>query len=283
MPRGRGALGSGRPSGRAGFVGDASSQGMVVGRAPLRSLLLPDASARAGLLAGLLVGGTGLVRVDALREVVLLLPVVALGAAFGGRWPRPVLLGLGVSLLVSAVAAVGLSWQYLASIAGSLVPLLALGVLDRWRLVGWRSCCGGAAGGCRRSWSLAARRRRRASWWSRGSTSPAGRCGRSCARTRTTPGRGTSRGCRRARGCRSTAGAPTRSRPWRGCPGTSGRWRWSWPWSCWPCSCGGRCCRRGRAGSTPGCRRCSSRPGRRCSRWRDPASRPTTRGPTAGC
>ncbi len=115
--------------GRAGFVGDASSQGMVVGRAPLRSLVLHDASARAGLLAGLLVGGTGLVRVDALREVVLLLPVLALGAAFGARWPRPVLLGLGVSLLVSAVAAVGLSWQYLASIAGSLVPLLALGVL----------------------------------------------------------------------------------------------------------------------------------------------------------
>ena len=125
-----GGYGEAEPAdGRAGFVGDASSQGMVVGRAPLRSLLLRDASARAGLLAGLLVGGTGLVRVDALREVVLLLPVVALGAAFGARWPRPVLLGLGVSLLVSAVAAVGLSWQYLASIAGSLVPLLALGVL----------------------------------------------------------------------------------------------------------------------------------------------------------
>ena len=121
--------GVGPPEGRSGFVGDASSQGMVAGRAPLRSLLRIDASARAGILAGLLVGGTGLVRVDALREVVLLLPVVALGAAFGARWPRPVLLGLGVSLLVSAVAAVGLSWQYLASIAGSLVPLLALGVL----------------------------------------------------------------------------------------------------------------------------------------------------------
>ena len=115
---------------------------MVVGRAPLRSLVLRDASARAGLLAGLLVGGTGLVRVDALREVVLLLPVVALGAAFGGRWPRPVLVGLGVSLLVAAVAAVGLSWQYLASIARSLVPLLALGVLiggGSWlALVAWR-------------------------------------------------------------------------------------------------------------------------------------------------
>lgn len=126
----------------AGFVGDASSQGTVVGRAPVRSLVLRDASARAGLLAGLLVGGTGLVRVDALREVVLLLPVVAVGAAFRARWARPVLLGLGSSLLVSAVAAVGLSWEYLASIAGSLVPLLALGVVvggASWvALVLWR-------------------------------------------------------------------------------------------------------------------------------------------------
>ncbi len=113
----------------AGFVGDASSQGMVLDRAPLRSLVLRDASARAGLLAGVLVGGTGLVRVDALREVVLLLPVLALGAAFGTRWTRPVLVGLAGSLLVAAVAAVGLSWQYLVSIAGSLLPLLALGVL----------------------------------------------------------------------------------------------------------------------------------------------------------
>lgn len=130
------------PGGAAGFLGDASSQGRVVGRAPLRSLVVHDASARAGLLAGLLVGGTGLVRVDALREVVLLLPVLAVGAAFGARWARPVLLGLGASLLVSAVAAAGLSWQYLSSIAGSLVPLLGLGVLvggASWAaLVLWR-------------------------------------------------------------------------------------------------------------------------------------------------
>jgi hypothetical protein len=53
-----------------------------------------------------------------------------------------VLLGLVVSPLVAAVAAVGLSWQYLASIAGSLLPLLALGVLvggGSWvALVLWR-------------------------------------------------------------------------------------------------------------------------------------------------
>ena len=112
-----------------GLVGDASSQGMLVERASLGSLVVRDASARAGLLSGVLVGGTGLVRIDALREVVLLLPVLALGAAFRARWPRPVLLGVAGSLLVSSVAAAGLSWRYLASIAGSLVPLLALGVL----------------------------------------------------------------------------------------------------------------------------------------------------------
>ena len=138
-----GAGGDAEPDAVArGFVGDGSSQGMVVERAPLRSLLLRDASARAGLLAGVLVGGTGLVRVDALREVVLLLPVLALGAAFRARWPRPVLVGLAVALLVAAVAAVGLSWQYLSSIAGSLLPLVALGVLiggGSWvALVLWR-------------------------------------------------------------------------------------------------------------------------------------------------
>ena len=138
-PDGAGAAGF---EGGAGFVGDASSQGMVVGRAPLWSLVRHDASARAGLLGGVLVGGTGLVRVDAVREFVLLLPVLALGAAFGGRWVRPVLVGLGLSLLVAAVAAVGLSWQYLSSIAASLVPLVALGVLvggGSWvALVLWR-------------------------------------------------------------------------------------------------------------------------------------------------
>ena len=142
LARPGGGAGAADGAGAAGFVGDASSQGMVVARAPLWSLVRHDASARAGLLAGLLVGGTGLVRVDALREVVLLLPVLALGAAFAGRWVRPVLVGLGLSLLVAAVAAVGLSWQYLTSIAASLVPLVALGVLvggGSWvALVLWR-------------------------------------------------------------------------------------------------------------------------------------------------
>ncbi|GAA4398095.1 hypothetical protein GCM10023168_03770 [Fodinibacter luteus] len=132
-----GTEGEGRVPGAVGFVGDRSSQGRVlegvggdVGLPPSgRFSCLRDGSARAAFVAGVLVGGTGLVRVDALREVVLLLPVLALGGALGARWVRPLLVGLGAAVAVSAVAAVGLSWQYLASIAGSLVPLLALGVL----------------------------------------------------------------------------------------------------------------------------------------------------------
>ena len=121
------AAGSVTPGAR--FAGPASAQGTIVGRAPLPSLVVRDASARAGLLAGLLVGGTGLLRVDALREVVLLLPVLAVGAALGARWVRPLLVGLAVSTGVAAVAAVGLSWEYVASIADSVLPLAVLGVL----------------------------------------------------------------------------------------------------------------------------------------------------------
>ncbi len=134
------ALGDTLPAAR--FAGPSSAQGMVVERAPLRSLVVRDTSARAGLLAGLLVGGTGLIRVDALREVVLLLPVLALAAAFGARWVRPLLWGLAVSTVVSAVAAVGLSREYVASISDSLAPLVVLGVLvggASWAaLAAWR-------------------------------------------------------------------------------------------------------------------------------------------------
>ncbi len=128
--------------GGSGFVGDASAQGNVVRRSPSWPPVWSDASERAGLVAGILVGGTGLVRVDALREVVLLLPVLAVGAALGGRWVRPLLVGLAGSVLVSAVAAVVLSSEYVASISGSLLPLGGLGLLlggGSWAgLVAWR-------------------------------------------------------------------------------------------------------------------------------------------------
>lgn len=84
---------------------------------------------RAALLAGVLVGGTAFVRIDGLRETILLVPVAALALAQGQRWPRATLLGAGVSTLLAGGAALWLSREYLGTIAASLVPLVALGVL----------------------------------------------------------------------------------------------------------------------------------------------------------
>ena len=83
---------------------------------------------RAAALAGLLIGGTALVRIDGLHEAILLLPVIALGALSGRAWARPLLLGTAVGLLGSFAAALALSREYLGSITGSLLPLVALGV-----------------------------------------------------------------------------------------------------------------------------------------------------------
>ncbi len=92
-------------------------------------------SRRAGLLAGLLVGGTALVRADGVREVILLLPVVALAVAQRRPYAKPLLAGAGIATLVAAAAGLALSSQYLGSIAGSLVPLMAVGVV--LALVSW--------------------------------------------------------------------------------------------------------------------------------------------------
>lgn len=81
-----------------------------------------------GIMAGALLGGAALVRVDTLREAILLLPVAALAAAQRQAQARWMLVSAGVSTAV----AMGLVWltssEYLGSIAGSLLPLLALGV-----------------------------------------------------------------------------------------------------------------------------------------------------------
>lgn len=90
--------------------------------------LTPAALRYGGAVAGVLVGGTGLVRVDALREAVLLVPALALAAAVGERWVRPAAAGLAAALAVAAGAALWLSPRYLGDIGASLVPLLALGV-----------------------------------------------------------------------------------------------------------------------------------------------------------
>ncbi len=114
--------------------GDDSAPPNVVPRLPAPGpradeVVAPEVVARLALVAGVLLGGTGFVRVDALREVVLVLPVLALGAALGGRWVRPLAAGLGVSLVAAVLAATALSSRYLGDIADSLVPLAALAVL----------------------------------------------------------------------------------------------------------------------------------------------------------
>lgn len=80
---------------------------------------------RLALLAGLLLGGMSLVRVDALREVALLLPVAALSAVQHIGVAGRLLRGLAVSVGLAAVAGLAFSRPYLAAVAGSLVPLVA--------------------------------------------------------------------------------------------------------------------------------------------------------------
>ncbi|MDU0312697.1 hypothetical protein RKE38_03295 [Phycicoccus sp. M110.8] len=105
------------------------------------------ASRRAAVVAGVLLGGSIVVRVDALREVVLLVVVAALAGAQRQVWARALL----ASALAASAVAFGLTWltsyEYLGSIAGSLLPLVALGLVV------------GLAGlalvvGSRRGWSL---------------------------------------------------------------------------------------------------------------------------------
>lgn len=83
---------------------------------------------RWGVIAGVLIGGTAFVRIDGLRETILLLVVAGLGLAQGRQWPRPLLVGAAVSTVLAFAAALLLANQYLGSIARSLLPLVALGI-----------------------------------------------------------------------------------------------------------------------------------------------------------
>lgn len=83
----------------------------------------------AAVVAGALIGGTAIVRIDALRETMLLIPVAALLLARGRTWARSLLAGsVGTTLAGFAVAGV-MSWRYLGEIGSSLVPLVALVVV----------------------------------------------------------------------------------------------------------------------------------------------------------
>ncbi|QIM21454.1 hypothetical protein G7075_10495 [Phycicoccus sp. HDW14] len=124
---------------------------LVVGRDDDR------ATRRLALLGGVLVGGTALARVDALREVLLLLPFLAVGAALGQRWVRPVALGLVGSTVVAWALAVLLSYRYLGDIHASLLPLVAIAVVVLVGSLGGCGCggvavaCGGRSSGAHRT------------------------------------------------------------------------------------------------------------------------------------
>jgi len=82
-------------------------------------------AARLGGAAGLLLGACGFVRIDALREDALVLPVIAVLLALHHPAARALLAGTAVTTVLSALAAVATSRPYLGTIAGSLVPLVA--------------------------------------------------------------------------------------------------------------------------------------------------------------
>lgn len=86
-------------------------------------------AARAALVAGLLVGGTVLVRIDGLRETILLVPVAAVALGLGLRWARSLVAGAAIATVVGSVIAGWLSYRYLGDINASLLPLVAGGVL----------------------------------------------------------------------------------------------------------------------------------------------------------
>ena len=140
-PRGRG----GRVRRRRLVAGDGAS----VGRRCARSCVATRRRGP-GCSAGLLVGGTGLVRVDALREVVLLLPVLAAGGGVRGA------LGAAGARRAGRVAAGVGGRGGGAVVAVPRVDRRQPGAAARARrarrgwLVGGARCCGGAAGGCRR-------------------------------------------------------------------------------------------------------------------------------------
>ncbi len=107
---------------------------------------------RAGLVAGILVGGAALVRPDALRETLLLAVVLGLAAAQRQAYARPAAVGTAAATVVAAAIGLLVSRSYLFDLRASLVPLVALlVVVVAGVLVGVRLArgAGGAVGGRR--------------------------------------------------------------------------------------------------------------------------------------
>ena len=88
-----------------------------------------SAARRAGAVAGLLVGATTLLRVDALRETVLVTVVGALALVQQRAFAGPMLRWAWGSTAYAMLAALWLSYRYVGDIAASLVPLVAGAVL----------------------------------------------------------------------------------------------------------------------------------------------------------
>ena len=102
---------------------------LVLGAAALAVDAVERDRADLAWCAGALTGLAGLVRIDALREVVVLLPLCALLALRGSRAGVPAALGAIGGTLVAAVPAVLLSRPYLDLNRSSLLPLVALAVV----------------------------------------------------------------------------------------------------------------------------------------------------------
>ncbi|MEJ2578950.1 MAG: hypothetical protein P8Z68_07605, partial [Kineosporiaceae bacterium] len=85
----------------------------------------PGRARRLALLAGSALGLAGLIRIDALTEVALLVPVAAVLALRGSPVAAPLAGGALGGIVVAAAPALGLSRPYLDSIRGSLLPLVA--------------------------------------------------------------------------------------------------------------------------------------------------------------
>lgn len=102
---------------------------LLAGAAALLVDAVRASSGRLAWAAGLGFGLVGLVRVDAVREVALLLPVAAALALRRHPAARGVAVGALVGLALAAAPAVLLSRPYLAGVRASLLPLLAGGAV----------------------------------------------------------------------------------------------------------------------------------------------------------
>jgi hypothetical protein len=93
------------------------------------SLDATGAGARVAALGGLALGLTLLVRIDGISDILPVIPYCGLLLLGRRRQAIPLLAGLGAGALCGALDGLVLSRPYLASISGSLTPLLAVTIV----------------------------------------------------------------------------------------------------------------------------------------------------------